>query len=180
MIIYKITNTVNGKIYVGKTTRTLERRWQEHRRASNDMPISRAIRKYGTENFKAAVIYHAMSEDDLNALEKRLISELQANNPSIGYNVTEGGDGFSGHTGKPHTAESRQKISQACRGLKRTETTKHKIAVSRTGKPLSNETCFKISESKTGLKHPLYGRKHSPETIGKMRLSALARWGRER
>lgn len=178
MIVYKITNTVNGKVYIGKTIRTLQRRWQEHLRASNDMPISRAIRKYGVDNFTIEVVVCAISEGVLDALEKQFISELRANDPAVGYNVTEGGDGFPGHTGRPHTSESRRKISQACQGLKRSESTRRKIAASRTGKPLSVETRTKISKNKTGLKHPLYGKRHSSETIEKMRLSALARWNR--
>ena len=56
MIIYKITNTINNKIYIGQTTRTLKERIADYKKEAiykpNNRPISRAINKYGIENFK--------------------------------------------------------------------------------------------------------------------------------
>ena len=53
--IYKITNLVNGKSYVGQTIRTIEERWKQHIKDSkgnkDDFYLHRAIRKYGKENF---------------------------------------------------------------------------------------------------------------------------------
>ena len=58
-VIYKITNQINGKSYVGKTTTALNQRMASHRCA--DTVIGKAIRKYGWENFSAA---------DLKRIEK--------------------------------------------------------------------------------------------------------------
>lgn len=95
--IYKITNKINGKIYIGKSL-NIERRWKEHIRHSKDefskrKPlIHRAINKYGPDNFVFEVIQECNMED-LNNLEKYYINEYGSNNKEIGYNITEGGDG---------------------------------------------------------------------------------------
>ena len=53
MVVYKITNLVDGKCYVGKTKREIEQRFKEHQNANSC--IGEAIRKYGAENFGGAL-----------------------------------------------------------------------------------------------------------------------------
>ena len=67
MIIYKLTNIINGKEYVGQTIFTLDERWKEHvaeskLKRSNDRLLCKALRKYGTENFgiKVQSIYNSI------------------------------------------------------------------------------------------------------------------------
>ena len=59
-VVYKITNKINGKIYIGQTTRTFEQRWKEHcNDAMNFKDIylfHNAIRKYGKENFECEIL----------------------------------------------------------------------------------------------------------------------------
>lgn len=56
MLIYKITNTINNKIYIGQTTQTLKDRWRDYKYSGGKIamrrPIIRAIHKYGFNNFK--------------------------------------------------------------------------------------------------------------------------------
>lgn len=89
-----------------------------------------------------------------------------------------------GMYGKKHTKESREKMSESlkgnqnCLGRVLSEETKSKISSSHKGKILSNETKKKISENHHnvfGENNPMYGRKHSPETIEKIRQKALER-----
>jgi group I intron endonuclease len=89
-----------------------------------------------------------------------------------------------GMYGKKHTKETRQKMSESlkgnqnCLGRVLSEETKSKISSSHKGKTLSNETKKKISENHHnvfGENNPMYGRKHSPETIEKIRQKALER-----
>lgn len=94
MLVYKITNTVNDRIYVGLTTCDLKKRWREHKCAANtdsDKPLYRAMRKHGIENFRIDVIYEASSIEDMRAAELRFIDELGAHIDVGGYNLTDYG-----------------------------------------------------------------------------------------
>ncbi len=95
ILIYKITNTINNKIYVGKTTTSLKQRFNEHCKFAklnkHSTHLANAIRKYGKENFKIEKIDEANSISELNLKEKYWIKRLDAVNS--GYNLTAGGDG---------------------------------------------------------------------------------------
>lgn len=91
--IYKITNTINGKVYIGKTERSIEQRWQEHLKfASTELneqrPLYNAIRKYGVNNFIIEVVEETK---DVNEREQYWINYY--NSYKEGYNATLGGDG---------------------------------------------------------------------------------------
>ena len=111
MFIYKITNEINGKAYIGCTTQeppTL--RWKTHRaqaRFGCQFPLHRAIRKYGVESFSFAVIYECSSLREMVACERGLIAEHGTYAPH-GYNITSGGEGTFGRV---LTAASRAKMS---------------------------------------------------------------------
>ena len=114
-IIYKITNKLNGKGYVGKTTRSLEVRFNEHSKA--DSYIGNAIRKYGEENFLREVIEECETPEELNELEIFWIAHFNCKQPN-GYNQTDGGDGATEQFGeknhffgKHHTEETKAIIS---------------------------------------------------------------------
>jgi group I intron endonuclease len=94
MLIYKITNTVNDRVYVGLTTGPLRVRWRQHLSAAKtdvDKPLYRAMRKHGAEKFAIKAIYEATSIEDLRAAEIRLIGELKAHAKDGGYNLTDHG-----------------------------------------------------------------------------------------
>lgn len=95
--IYCITNTINNKRYVGKTTQTLEERFKEHCRDSfkercNKRPLYDAMNKYGVENFIIEELEQVENEVELDEREIYWIQELQTYGSS-GYNATKGGDG---------------------------------------------------------------------------------------
>lgn len=90
MIIYKITNLFNGKIYVGQTIKTLAERIAQHK--CGDLYIDRAIKTYGIKFFKAEVIEKCANLEELNKREKFWIEELNSKYPN-GYNLTDGGTG---------------------------------------------------------------------------------------
>lgn len=93
--IYKITNLINQKIYVGKTTTTIEKRWRTHwedstRLDTSNRPLYKAFNKYGKENFKIEELEEC-SIDELNSKEIYWIEKLGSF--KYGYNATLGGDG---------------------------------------------------------------------------------------
>ena len=96
-IIYKITNLLNNKVYIGKTCRSLEVRWREHRSRANQgcgYYLHNAIRKYGEENFTIEMIEQTNSEKEINELEQKWINFYSSNLREKGYNLTNGGDGI--------------------------------------------------------------------------------------
>ena len=92
--IYKITNDINNKIYIGKTTRTLEVRFKEHCNNTSGCKsiLYNAICKYGKEHFIIEKIEEC-EEDKLNERERYWIQYY--NSYEQGYNLTTGGDGKS-------------------------------------------------------------------------------------
>jgi group I intron endonuclease len=196
MLIYVITNTVNGKIYIGLTCGTLAKRWRVHvkdaKRGSNQR-IHKAIRRYGADRFTIEELARAESREELDKLERFYILAFESYPPSrnIGYNMTEGGEGYRASyparkvtRGWHHTEEARQRISLGHMGNK-----------SWKGKRHSKESCEKISrtlkkrewkpsekwlaarEAQNGKERPeLRGRKQSPEAREKKRQAALKRW----
>lgn len=106
-IIYKSTNTANGKVYIGQTWKSLNNRKGYHHRSKDCMCFSRAIQKYGKQSFKWEVLAKAETQRDLDRLEKHFIKKYNSTNPSLGYNIKEGGS-----HGK-HNLSTKIKISRA-------------------------------------------------------------------
>jgi len=97
MIIYKIINKINGKIYIGQTKHKLKYRWSGHvskAKKGSKTPIHCAIRKYGAENFKVLKICSANTVEELNNREIHCIKVFKSLNKNIGYNIKVGGQDF--------------------------------------------------------------------------------------
>ena len=91
MEIYEIVNKLNGKRYIGKTKRSTYRRFEEHKKSTNDTILTRAFRKYGVENFESNILCYCIDEDDLGWQEIYYIDHYNTYND--GYNMTLGGEG---------------------------------------------------------------------------------------
>ena len=113
-VIYLLWNTLNGKRYVGQTTKPLDVRIMQHKRS--DFVVDKAIQKYGIENFRYGVIKTCATREELNYWEKYFIVTLNSKAP-YGYNMTDGGEGNAGWHHKP---ESIAKMSKKHRGKKLT------------------------------------------------------------
>ena len=85
--IYIITNTLDGKIYIGQhTSNKLNDNY-----FGSGLRIKRAIKKYGKENFTKEILAYTDTQESLNWLEKYYIRKYKAQNPEIGYNIAFGG-----------------------------------------------------------------------------------------
>ena len=156
MVIYKVTNIENGKIYIGKTSRELVKRKYAHYKSAksgSETNFHRALIKYPKDVFQWDVIAYGEDDDELNKLEIQFIKEFDSY--KVGYNMTEGGTG--GLTYK--------------KGTELYERTKHKLGKWKNGNPGATKEAiakrletFKITNWKTGETHGNYG--HS-RNIGK-------------
>ena len=149
MIIYKITNKKNGKIYIGQTIRDLEVRFKQHCRSG--CYLYKAIKKYGVESFDKEIIDTATTREELDEKETYWIKKLNSIYPN-GYNLTYGGIHYE------VSEETREKHKQY-RGEKS----------ACFGKPLSEEHKKKLSIAFSGKNNPFYGKKHTKETVEHLR-----------
>jgi group I intron endonuclease len=147
--IYKITNKINGKVYVGSSI-TLKARHDTHfhdmkKEIHFNKHLRAAAKKYGIENFEFSILELVPLEDDKEVLKRVLLSKeeiwikkLNAGDPEFGYN--------------------RYIIPNSPLGITRTEEEKRNISTAKKGKGMGED-------------NPFYGKKHSEETRKKMSLS---------
>lgn len=110
MQIYKITNLINSKIYIGLTTKSYLKRFEVHLKNSEtlDYALYRAIRKYGKNNFKVEVVENCASIEELIKRESFWIKTLDSMNPNVGYNMINQED-----WGKIFSEEVKEKMSKS-------------------------------------------------------------------
>jgi group I intron endonuclease len=132
MQAYLITNKINNKGYVGITTRSLSRRWYEHRFVANSCGqlLAKAIHKYGEQAFEIKPIASAKTLENLKEIEKELIAQFNTKVP-LGYNLTNGGDGVFGFK---QSEEQKKRNGDLKRGTKASEETKAKMRIAHSGK----------------------------------------------
>lgn len=181
MIIYKITNKINGKVYIGQTIRSLERRWVEHcQKESFCRLLHRGIQKHGKENFTVEQIDVACDRDELDKKEVYWIKFYDSMNPNKGYNLLGGGN-------KNHTVsdETRRKLSESGKGRKCPEHVKLILRLSKLGKTRAKDVVEKMIQTKTklgchkGEKNYSYGKtgSDSPVSIGVLNVTLNKKFG---
>ncbi len=145
-VIYCITNNINNKKYIGQTRRSLDRRWKEHCWVDNNQLITRAINKYGKENFSKEII-EKCNKHKLNDREIYWISFYDTFNGE-GYNTHKGGLTLGEGEDHPRT------------GQKTPDEIKEKMR-----KTLKENGTLELRQ---GENHPYYGKTHSEEIREKM------------
>jgi group I intron endonuclease len=185
MFVYLITNTINGKRYVGQTKQTLANRWSMHVAKNHCRYLHNAIQKYGRENFIIEALFDVLNKELANEFEIEYIERYKTMYPN-GYNILPGGDNRP-----PLSEEAKRKISEFHKGKKHrlghspSEETRRKLSLANKGKTLSFEHRKKISLAHVGIGHSeesrkkmsiqRIGRRHSEETRQKMSLSQQER-----
>ena len=148
--IYKCTNNVNGKVYIGYTQKSLDKRVIEHKSNSkkgSHYLLHKAIQKYGVDAFYWEIIFESKDKNYLlKEMESFFIKEYNSyfeNN--CGYNMTYGGQG--GMTDKTHTEETKNKLKFARNkrdvepmlGKKHSDESKIKMSLAKIGKKRDSE-----------------------------------------
>lgn len=162
--IYKMTNKMTGKVYIGQS-KNIKRRWNTHKQYAvlgyTDSYIHKAIAKYGWDAFDKEILIVVEGRDDMNHYEQALINQYGCMAPA-GYNLREGG--WSGALSPESIEKGRQKKI----GRKWTLEQREKILAAKTGKPLSAEHKAKLREKRLGAKFPPeFGAKISAAKKGK-------------
>ena len=84
--IYKITNLINSKVYIGRTN-NLKRRIKQHRNLSSNRYLSKSIKKYGWENFSVEILERNLNIENVPNIESKYIEEYNSTNRNFGYNI---------------------------------------------------------------------------------------------
>ncbi len=159
--IYKATNKINGKSYIGFDSNWPNRIKQHKVSFKNDNKIFYdAIRKYGWNNFEWQVLYQSKDKDYIwKVMENHFIVEYRTFvgfDDCNGYNMTLGGDGRNGYH---HSDNAKKKLSELLKGRIFSEEHKQKLSISgkgkknRLGHKFTEEHKKKISLARTGKKH---------------------------
>lgn len=147
--IYKITNKVNNKVYIGQTIRTIEERYQRHlveAKRHTNRPLYDSMNHYGYDNFSVEQIVEA-PEEELNALEAFYISYYNSATSTFGYNLTLGGDAFKGTFSEETKKRIAEKVSKALKGRKQSKELVEKRAVKLRGQKRTIEQRQRFSEA---------------------------------
>jgi len=171
VLIYKITNITNNKVYIGQTRQSIAQRWCKHCRCKKTNRLYSAIKHYGRDNFTIVEIDRAVNEEELNQKEIHWITFYDSTNKEKGYNIAKGGNQ------SPCSEETKLKIGKANSNKTVSKETRQKQSLARLGKKLSLETRQRMSKSRTGrvcseeTKHKLREKrklyKIRPETLKK-------------
>jgi GIY-YIG catalytic domain/NUMOD3 motif len=151
MIIYKTTNLINGKFYVGKD----ERNKSDY--LGSGINLNRAIKKYGRENFIKETIEVCSTKEELIEREKYWIKETRAQ--ELGYNIADGGWG-----GNTISEENKERILNGFKGGKHTPETRERIRKTREEKKKQNPDAYKMSKEHRELMSKVHkGKVHTEE-----------------
>lgn len=190
--IYKITNNINNKIYIGQTIKERPTdRFSQHRYLARHFEqeksisyLHQAMAKYGVDNFTFEVIEN-IENDKLNEREQYWITQYNSLVPQ-GYNLTIGGEGTSGYS-RPQTLEEREKRKQSNKQFYIDHPEALQKASEKTKKLWENEEYRrKVTESNKrfaqehpdlnkGQNNPMYGKHHTEEALTKIRAHAATR-----
>lgn len=181
--IYRVTNQLNGKFYIGKH-QTLN---PNDRYFGSGKALRDAIKLHGKENFTKEVLFDFDTEAEMNVKERELVTEDLVADPKS-YNMAVGGEGGPHFKGRPHSEETKAKISSSNTGRKQEYSpsfyeNKNKFPKGneywkkRERKPVSEETKQKIRDARAKQAPPRKGQQQTEETKNKIRQTLLRRNG---
>jgi len=172
MQIYKITNLINNKIYIGKDTTS------DPNYFGSGLLINRAFEKYGKQNFIKEIIDETNDYEELSEKEIYWIEKYNSTDRKLGYNISKGGDGGDVFRNHPDLDLIRQKISK-------NSPKKGKTYEESFGEEKAKE--YKLNLSKSNKRHQLgktyeelYGQEKSDELKNLISLNSKNAWNEDR
>ena len=164
MIVYKVTNCINNKVYICVSGYTINhaksckishaiakpKKMKLKDAYTGKSPFSKAILRYGEYNFKFELLHSRVSKKRAYDLKKRYIKEYDAMNPKYGYNCTTGG----------------------LESFKHADHAKDRISVAHTGRTMP-DSYVELMKARVGELHPSFGIKHSKQARENMRQGQL-------
>lgn len=163
MKIYKITNLLNNKIYIGKDTTSTPNYF------GSGKLIKHSIKKYGIENFKKEILEECPNDKLLSLRERYWINYFKSNDLNIGYNISDGGNGGDTLSNNPNLEKIKMKISESMK--KRVFTESHRKKLS------DNHISTRFKKGKTY--EEIYGEKFASDYKEKLK-SARKKYKTER
>lgn len=159
MVIYKTTNLVNGKQYIGKDTKN------KPSYLGSGAVLKKAIQKYGKENFKKEIIEVCPTHEELKEREEYWLNYYDAgNNPKFynrhNYSYGAGSGEKNPMFGKNHSNEVKEKLKSIFIGRIISDETRKKMSESKRGKRFTEEHKNRISQSRMGKNYGLFGESH--------------------
>jgi len=183
-IIYKITNSINNKLYIGQTWQILSARFYQHTHNKDCPKLYNAMKKYGVSNFIMEPIFSIKTQKDADAFEDFFIKKYDT--IKNGYNIKDGGS-----YGR-HSEATKKKLSELNMGINNpmfgkcgilnnnygkpiSAEQRQRLLIINTGKIVSNSTKHKMSEAHRGDKNPNYGKPMSNEQKQKISIAHIGK-----
>lgn len=155
----------NDKKYIGITKQIPQRRWRKNGQGyKGNTYFSKAIKKYGWDNFKHEILYYGLTQKEAEQKEMELIAKYKTSNCKYGYNLDNGG-----RTVGTLTQETREKLRQANLGKPCTEEARRNMSIAqkkiRKYEKENGITRQRCPIGMRGYKNPFYGKHNTEETI---------------
>ena len=109
-LIYKHTNLINNKVYIGQTCQKAKIRWQYGGGYKHNAHFQAAIKKYGWNNFSHEILFEDLTKEQADTLEIKLINEYKSYNENYGYNIARGGSSNTLYATKEEADLAHKKI----------------------------------------------------------------------
>lgn len=161
-LVYKHTNKLNGKKYIGITMQEPNKRWLNGKGYQNNDYFNKSITKYGWDNFSHEILYEHLTKEEAEQKEIEFITQYKSNQREFGYNIANGGNcvGSVSEETKKKISESHKGMTAWNKGLhigigkdnnfygkKHNEETKQKISIANKGRKKTNEQIEKLRNS---------------------------------
>ena len=161
-VIYLVTNTVTGKVYIGQTIGTIAARWKGHCGAGKCSRLWLSIETHGRAAFRIEKIDEALTKQELDDLERFYIAAYRANDKQIGYNFERGG------AGKPISKDATERIAAKLRGRKMSSDQVEKMAATKKGRARTDaeqQVLDRMAEINRGRRHTAESRKKMSDAV---------------